>query len=62
MGFLRIAIQTFQFFPFIFRMAIEGYNLDAILKKKKRNLYNRMTAAAGRLDLCKLQSVHGDIK
>ncbi|XP_075161896.1 uncharacterized protein LOC142234624 isoform X2 [Haematobia irritans] len=28
------------------KMAIEGYNLDAILKKKKRNLYNRMTAAA----------------
>ncbi|XP_073840892.1 uncharacterized protein isoform X2 [Musca autumnalis] len=28
------------------KMAIEGYNLDVILKKKKRNLYNRMTAAA----------------
>uniref|UniRef100_A0A1I8QAD8 Uncharacterized protein n=1 Tax=Stomoxys calcitrans TaxID=35570 RepID=A0A1I8QAD8_STOCA len=28
------------------KMAIDGYNLDAILKKKKKNLYNRMTAAA----------------
>lgn len=28
-------------------MALDGYNLDAILKKKKKNLYNRMTAAAG---------------
>ncbi|XP_065358903.1 G-box-binding factor isoform X2 [Calliphora vicina] len=28
------------------KMALDGYNLDAILKKKKKNLYNRMTAAA----------------
>lgn len=38
--------QPWMFFLSSFhRITVDGYNLDVILKKKKKNLYNRMHAA-----------------
>ncbi|KAH8270116.1 hypothetical protein KR018_004201 [Drosophila ironensis] len=33
------------------KVSMEGYNLDALLKKKRKNLYNRMHATAPSIDL-----------
>ncbi|XP_016965661.1 uncharacterized protein LOC108034919 isoform X1 [Drosophila biarmipes] len=38
------------------KASMEGYNLDTLLKKKRKNLYNRMHAAAPSIDLTAYES------
>ncbi|KPU77892.1 uncharacterized protein Dana_GF25137, isoform B [Drosophila ananassae] len=38
------------------KVSMEGYNLDALLKKKRKNLYNRMHATAPSIDLTAYES------
>ncbi|XP_052846780.1 uncharacterized protein LOC128258860 isoform X1 [Drosophila gunungcola] len=38
------------------KASMEGYNLDTLLKKKRKNLYNRMHAAAPSIDLTSYES------
>jgi len=42
-GFIKGKSAKYK--DFSYRASMEGYNLDTLLKKKRKNLYNRMHAA-----------------